>query len=341
MKTPILRNARAREAAPGRLERLPRAHARHHVAGRRGRRRAWRPRVDRVCAEADAALADGVNVLILSDRALGPERAPIPSLLAVGSRAPPPRARGHAPADRPRARVRRAARGPPLRHADRLRRQRDQPVPDVRVARRARATTAACPASTTSTTAETNVVKGIAKGLLKTISKMGISTIQSYNGAQIFEAVGLGTGLIDRASPAPRRGSAASGSTCWRAETLDKHARAYPQADQDAAAGRRHLRVAARRRAPHVEPGDDRAAPARRPPRRPADLRGVRAARQRGRRARARRCAGCCSSRSCPRTSGCRSTRSSRPRRSSSASRPARCRSARSRARRTRRWRSR
>ena len=41
--------------------------------------------VDRVCTEASAALADGVNVLILSDRALGPERAPIPSLLAVGA----------------------------------------------------------------------------------------------------------------------------------------------------------------------------------------------------------------------------------------------------------------
>ena len=41
--------------------------------------------VDRVCAEASAALADGINVLILSDRALGPERAPIPSLLAVGA----------------------------------------------------------------------------------------------------------------------------------------------------------------------------------------------------------------------------------------------------------------
>ena len=39
----------------------------------------------RVCAEADAALVDGINVLILSDRALGPERAPIPSLLAVGA----------------------------------------------------------------------------------------------------------------------------------------------------------------------------------------------------------------------------------------------------------------
>ncbi len=94
--------------------------------------------VDRVCTEASAALADGVNVLILSDRALGPERAPIPSLLAVGAVHHHLVRDGHAAADRARARVGRAARGAPLRHADRLRRQRDQPVPDVRVARRAR-----------------------------------------------------------------------------------------------------------------------------------------------------------------------------------------------------------
>ena len=43
-----------------------------------------------------------------------------------------------------------------------------------------------------------NVVKAIGKGLLKTISKMGISTIQSYCGAQIFEAVGLERELVDR-----------------------------------------------------------------------------------------------------------------------------------------------
>ena len=42
------------------------------------------------------------------------------------------------------------------------------------------------------------LVKAIGKGLLKTISKMGISTIQSYCGAQIFEAVGLEKELIDR-----------------------------------------------------------------------------------------------------------------------------------------------
>src|SRR4051794_17581847 len=41
--------------------------------------------LDRVCAEADAALAGGVNILILSDRAVSPERAAVPSLLAVGA----------------------------------------------------------------------------------------------------------------------------------------------------------------------------------------------------------------------------------------------------------------
>ena len=85
MKTPILRNAELEKLRQVGLERLPRPHARHHVAGPPRGPRAWRRRVDRVCAEATQALADGVNVLILSDRALGPERAPIPSLLAVGA----------------------------------------------------------------------------------------------------------------------------------------------------------------------------------------------------------------------------------------------------------------
>ncbi len=46
--------------------------------------------------------------------------------------------------------------------------------------------------------AEQRIVKAIGKGLLKTISKMGISTIQSYCGAQIFEAVGLQAGADRR-----------------------------------------------------------------------------------------------------------------------------------------------
>ena len=70
-------------------------------------------------------------------------------------------------------------------------------------------------------------------------------------------------------------------------ETLARHARAYPGAPDDAPAGRRPLRLAPRRRAPPVEPGDDRAAPARRPARRLGDVRAVLAHGQRRRRARA------------------------------------------------------
>src|SRR5215218_8030724 len=197
MKTPILRN--------GELEKLRQVDS--SVFRSRTLDTTWpvqegpdglEAAVDRVCAEADAALAEGVNVLILSDRALGPERAPIPSLLAVGS--------VHHHLVREGTRLQAglvlesgeprevhhfatligfgaSAINPYLMFESLAELVEDGRVPGVEDV----------------ATAETNVVKGIAKGLLKTISKMGISTIQSYNGAQIFEAVGLGPGLIDRA----------------------------------------------------------------------------------------------------------------------------------------------
>jgi glutamate synthase (NADPH/NADH) large chain/glutamate synthase (ferredoxin) len=74
--------------------------------------------------------------------------------------------------------------------------------------------------------AERNVVKGIAKGLLKTISKMGISTVQSYNGAQIFEAVGLDRELIDRCFAGTASRIAGVGATALAQEALDRHASA-------------------------------------------------------------------------------------------------------------------
>ncbi len=53
------------------------------------------------------------------------------------------------------------------------------------------------PHNVTGNQAEKNFIKSINKGLLKTFSKMGISTLQSYRGAQVFEAVGLNQSLID------------------------------------------------------------------------------------------------------------------------------------------------
>jgi len=53
------------------------------------------------------------------------------------------------------------------------------------------------PHSVTGNQAEKHFIKAINKGLLKTFSKMGISTLQSYRGAQVFEAVGLSKSLAD------------------------------------------------------------------------------------------------------------------------------------------------
>jgi len=53
------------------------------------------------------------------------------------------------------------------------------------------------PHNLTPEVATRNFIKGINKGLLKTFSKMGISTLQSYRGAQVFEAIGLNKDLVD------------------------------------------------------------------------------------------------------------------------------------------------
>ena len=68
------------------------------------------PRSSASAREADEALADGVNILILSDRNLGADRVADPGAARGVDRAPPPRAPGHAPPGRARGRVRRAAR---------------------------------------------------------------------------------------------------------------------------------------------------------------------------------------------------------------------------------------
>ena len=81
--------------------------------------------------------------------------------------------------------------------------------------------------------AERRAVKAIGKGLLKTISKMGISTIQSYCGAQIFEAVGLEKQLIDRHFTGTASRIGGVGLDVLAREALDRHARAWPGSHED------------------------------------------------------------------------------------------------------------
>ena len=73
-----------------------------------------------------------------------------------------------------------------------------------------------------------NLVKGLGKGLLKVMSKMGISTVASYTGAQVFEALGLAPELIERYFTGTVSRLGGVGLTEIAAECAARHALAYP-----------------------------------------------------------------------------------------------------------------
>jgi glutamate synthase (NADPH/NADH) large chain len=77
--------------------------------------------------------------------------------------------------------------------------------------------------------ASANLVKALGKGLLKIMSKMGVSTVASYTGAQIFEAIGIGDEVIEAcfAGTPSRLGGVGFGQLA--AEVAARHARAFPQ----------------------------------------------------------------------------------------------------------------
>jgi len=152
--------------------------------------------LDDLSSRAAHAVESGYTLLILSDRGVNPTYAPIPSLLAMAA------VHNRLVRDKTRTQVAliiesgeprevmhfalligygASAINPYLAfeslHDLRLRGL----LPDV-----------------TAEYAEKNFIKAINKGLLKTFSKMGISTLQSYRGAQVFEAVGLNQSLVDR-----------------------------------------------------------------------------------------------------------------------------------------------
>jgi glutamate synthase (ferredoxin) len=74
-----------------------------------------------------------------------------------------------------------------------------------------------------------NYVKAVGKGVMKVMSKMGISTAQSYCGAQIFEAIGLNRDVIDRYFTGTASRVSGVGLDVLAAESRARHERAFPQ----------------------------------------------------------------------------------------------------------------
>ena len=98
VRQPILTNRRSREDPLHRPFRGPLRHqdARHDLPRPSRARPACQGACDRLCERAEAAVHGGYNIIILSDRMVGPDRIPIPSLLADRGRASPPDPQGPA-----------------------------------------------------------------------------------------------------------------------------------------------------------------------------------------------------------------------------------------------------
>ncbi|HET9929053.1 MAG TPA: glutamate synthase central domain-containing protein, partial [Polyangiaceae bacterium] len=153
--------------------------------------------LDELCRQASLAVLNGYSLLILSDRGADEHMAPVPSLLATGA------VHHHLMRNGTRMRIGiivetgearevhhfclltgygAGAINPYLAFETLDQGIREGTLPGV----------------TDPEVAKKKYIKAINKGLLKVMSKMGISTLQSYHGAQIFEAIGLSPEVVDR-----------------------------------------------------------------------------------------------------------------------------------------------
>ncbi|MDR3057411.1 MAG: glutamate synthase large subunit [Prevotella sp.] len=151
--------------------------------------------IDEMCRNAEKAVDNGSNYIVLSDRGVNPENAAIPSLLAVS-------AVHHYLIER-RKRMQidivvESAEPREVMHFALLFGYGANAVNPYLALAVIEDLVKKGDIHLDFYTAMKNYVKSINKGLLKTMSKMGISTLKSYIGAQIFETIGISTGVINK-----------------------------------------------------------------------------------------------------------------------------------------------
>ena len=186
--------------------------------------------LDRICAEASAAIAEGIALLVLSDRNIGAERVPISALAATGA------VHHHLVRTTSRTRVGLVVETGEAREvhhhcllvgfgADAV-----NPYLAFEALWDARRNGYLADAEHVETDADVVEAyrKGVAKGMLKVMAKMGISTLQSYKGAQIFEAVGLAEDVVGRCFAGTASRVQGVGFDVLAEEMQRRHAFGYP-----------------------------------------------------------------------------------------------------------------
>jgi glutamate synthase (NADPH/NADH) large chain len=190
--------------------------------------------LERICAEAEQAIDDGFSFVVLSDRAMGKDRIAVSALLATGA------VHHHLVRQAKRTRIGLVVETGEAREVhhhcmlvgygadainpylafealwqarrDGLLNEEDFPDDDSIVAA---------------------YRKAVAKGMLKVMAKMGISTLQSYKGAQIFEAVGIRDEVIERCFDGTASRLQGVGFAVLEEEARRRHKIGYPDEVED------------------------------------------------------------------------------------------------------------
>lgn len=150
--------------------------------------------LDRLCKQAEQSVTDGVNYIILSDKDVDETHAPIPSLLAVSA------VHHHLISVQKRVQTALVVETGEMRevmHAALLLGYGASAVNPYMAFAILQDMVDKQEIQLNYEMARKNYIKALCKGLLKVMSKMGISTIRSYRGAKLFEAVGLSRELAD------------------------------------------------------------------------------------------------------------------------------------------------
>ncbi|HEY7882034.1 MAG TPA: glutamate synthase large subunit, partial [Streptosporangiaceae bacterium] len=204
-----------------------------------------RARLAQICTDVSAAIARGARIIVLSDRGQGgaadrgqggaegagdagsrPDLAPIPSLLLTGA------VHHHLIRDKTRARTGLIVESGDARECHHIALLTGYGAaavcPYLALASAADLAGRGVLGQVTVRKAEANVIKALGKGLLKIMSKMGVSTVASYTGAQIFEAIGLGPEVVGECFTGTPSRLGGVGFEVLAAEAAARHARAFP-----------------------------------------------------------------------------------------------------------------
>ena len=180
--------------------------------------------LERLCERAEAAVKGRYNIIVLSDRMVGPDRIPMPALLATAA--------VHHHLIRKGLRtsvglVVETGEAREVHHFACLAGYGAEAINPWLAFETLGAMAKDLQDEVSAYEVEKRYIKSVGKGLLKVMSKMGISTYQSYCGAQIFDAIGLGDAFIEKYFAGTHSRIGGVGLAEVAAETVSRHSDAF------------------------------------------------------------------------------------------------------------------